>query len=344
MIFSGTVAKKKPLRIGLIGLGYIGNVHLMNSKRISDAYIMATADLSKKALRKAKEIGIQKTFTDYTKLLREPQLDAVVIALPTHLHERCAVEAIEAGKHLLLEKPIARNTREAARIVSAARRNSIKLMMGYPLRFMPNFVEGKKTIEQGIIGDVEVANATLVSSGPFYHRQQEYIPAPVPEWWFNREYTGGGALIDLGSHLINILRWYFGEAKKISSVLSHRFNMDFEDSTICLTEFESGTKSTINVGWFSQEHILEMDLFGTVRRHRIATPKQSIYKTAIQMLVLGTSSAYQAHMNELQYFVDCMRKDKMPSPSGEDGLKDLETIERAYRNNRLFDENRQLDR
>ena len=100
------------LNLGLIGLGYIGKTHLYNCLRLEDAKLIALADISKNALNKAKQLGIPYTYDDYQKLLDNPQVDAVIIALPTHLHARCAKAAAEAHKHILLEKPIARKLQE----------------------------------------------------------------------------------------------------------------------------------------------------------------------------------------------------------------------------------------
>lgn len=320
------------IRLGLIGLGYVGRIHLRHSLKLTNANPVAAADLSKKARREARNAGVKKTFNNYEQLLKEPNIDAVIIALPTHLHLQCTKQAAENGKHVFLEKPIARNVREGKEIIATAKRNSVKLMVGYPLRFNPPFRNLKKDIISGILGDIENTYATFVGSGPFFHRAEAHAPVPVPEWWFNKELTGGGVLIDLGSHMINILRWYFGEVKDIKSHLGYRFNMDFEDSSLCMAKFESGTRAVINVGWFSQDHCVKVELFGSVK-HAIAQHKPSNpLSTMAQMLTAGRARFYWPHFSELQYFIDCLNNDLSPSPSGEDGLRDLQVIARAYRN------------
>jgi len=323
--------------LGIIGLGYIGEIHLRHALKMPNVNIVAVSDLSKKALKKAKNAGIKKTFTSYEQLLHEPNIDAVIIALPTHLHLQCAIQASEAGKHIFLEKPIARNLKEAKGIVTAAHKNSVKLMMGYHLRFNKSFRELKTKMESGTLGDVEIAYATFIGSGPFFHRAESHTPLPVPTWWFNRELTGGGALIDLGSHIINLLRWYFGEITYIKSHLGYRFNFDFEDSAVCFTKFESGTTAVITAGWFLQGYQLEVEFFGTVdhafAQHRPANRLVS----ATQMLTIGKSRFYQPHFDELNYFANCLIKDLSPLPSGQDGLRDLEAIREAYKNSRRLD-------
>jgi predicted dehydrogenase len=267
--------------------------------------------------------------------LKNPDVDAVIIALPTHLHLKCAREAAEAKKNIFLEKPMARNVEEARQIISFAQSNSVKLMIGYPHRFNETFCKLKRAIDSGVLGDVEVANGTFISSGPFYHRAEGYAPVPVPEWWFKRELTGGGALVDLGSHVINLLRWYFGEIRNIRGHFGHRYNLDLEDSAICLVNFDSGTTGIINVGWFSQGFQLKLDIFGTVACITAQHAPSNIFSSAAQMLTTRTSKFHRPHLAELQYFVNCVNQDLPPSPSGQDGLKDLEAIAQAYKNETL---------
>lgn len=322
----------KKIGLGIVGLGYIGKVHLRHSRKLANAQLIGVADLSKKALKAARNVGVKKTFTNYEELFKEPEIDAVIIALPTHLHLQCAKQATEAKKHIFLEKPIARNVKEAKEILSTTKKNSVKLMIGYPLRFNTAFRNLKEEMEKGTVGDVEIAHATYISTGPFLHRAEAHTPIPVPEWWFHKELTGGGALIDLGSHIINLLRWYFGEITDVKSLLGHRFNLDLEDSATCLAKFQSGTRAVINVGWFSQGYNLKIDLYGSVKTITAQHTPSNPILTVAQMLTTGTPKFYQPHFTELQYFTDCLIHDLSPSPSGEDGLKDLEAIAQAYKN------------
>jgi predicted dehydrogenase len=322
----------KKIGLGIIGLGYVGKIHLQHSLKLDNANLIGVADLSKKALDTAKNVGVKKVFTNYEQLLKEEDVDAVIISLPTHLHLQCAVKAAEEKKHIFLEKPIARNVTEAKEIISTAQRNSVKLMIGYPLRFNAEFRSLKDKIKNRTFGDVEIAYSSYVSSGPFLHRAESHTPVPVPEWWFDKELTGGGALIDLGVHIINLFRWYFGEATDVRAQCGHRFNMDFEDSAICLVKFETGTRAVINVGWFSQQYQLKVELLGSVGHAVVEHIPSNPLSTVVQMLTTGISKFHRPHYSELEYFVNCLIEDLSPSPNGQDGFRDLETISQAYRN------------
>jgi myo-inositol 2-dehydrogenase/D-chiro-inositol 1-dehydrogenase len=205
-------------------------------------------------------------------------------------------------------------------------------MIGYPARFNPAYRDLREKVNSGTLGDVEIARATNMSCGPFFHRMQDYAPTPVPDWWFNKELTGGGALMDLGCHMINLLRWYFGEITDTKSHLGYRFNLDFEDSATCLAKFKSGTLGIINVGWFYQVLNEQVELFGTVQHAKTQHRPPNLVLAATQMLTMGHEGFFASHLAELQYFVNCLTRDSSPSPSGQDGLKDLEAIYSAYNN------------
>ncbi len=319
-------------KLGLIGVGGIGQLHLKHALKLPNAEVYSVADTSKSALQVAKALGVKNTYADYTEMLKEPELDAVLIALPTHLHLKAANETAEAKKHVFLEKPIAASIEEAKEVIAAAQRSSVKLMLGYPMRFNKHFLKLKQDIENGQLGDVENAHATYMCAGPFVHRADGHSPAPVPDWWFNKKQTGGGAFIDLGCHIINLMRMLFGEVVDIKGQFGYRYGMDFEDSALCLARFTSGTLAAVNVGWYSQDYLLRLDLHGTVRNASVEHMPPASVSAAYQMLRKGITTFNQPHYDELEYFVNCIQNDTEPSPSGLDGLRDLEAICAAYQN------------
>jgi UDP-N-acetylglucosamine 3-dehydrogenase len=320
------------LNIGVIGLGYIGKTHVYNCMRLETANLIAVADISKNALNKAKRNGVPNIYTDYQELLKNPHIDAVIIALPTHLHAKCAISAAEAHKHILLEKPISRNSFEANEILSKVRSNNVKLMIGHPLRFSQPFIALKKRIDTGEMGEIQASYAFNINSGPFVHRAETGAPMPVPDWWWNKDYTGGGALIDLGSHMINLARWYFGEVTDVKSYLGYRFNLDQEDHAICILKFKGGQVTIVNVGWYSGKTQLQLDVHGTCGLGVAALKTASKIKTVTKMALRKTPPYYIPFLKEIEHFVESIRKDQQPEPSGEDGLKDLDAIELAYKN------------
>ncbi|MGB9693834.1 MAG: Gfo/Idh/MocA family protein [Fervidobacterium sp.] len=321
------------LNLGIIGLGFIGTVHLRNCLNLKSVRVVAVADKSKKALNYARAFGVKNLFTDYHELLKLKDLNAVVISLPTHLHADCAIRAAEEGKHIFLEKPLARNLEEGREIVSAVRRNGAKFMVGYPLRFDPEFVNLKSQMESGVLGDIQMAYAVNIAAGPFFHRAESTVPHPVPDWWLNKDLTGGGALIDLGCHMINLLRWYFGEISDIKSRLGYRFYFDFEDYATCIIDFECGTLAVLNVGWFSQSASVGVELFGTASHARAGRSSSGRVITAVKLILGKTPRFFIPYLNELSHFVDFINGYNNENRlSVEDALRDLEAITKAYKN------------
>jgi myo-inositol 2-dehydrogenase/D-chiro-inositol 1-dehydrogenase len=322
----------KSINLGLIGLGEMGKIHLRNCIYLNGAKLVAVSDVSAKSLRVAKRAGIKKVYSDYNKLLDDPRIDAVIISLPTFLHAPVAIKAAECGKHILVEKPLARNSNEGLSITSAATRHGVKLMVGYPMRFMPQFVGLKRSLESGILGDVQIAAACTISNGPFFHRTEYGTPRPVPSWWFDKTLTGGGALIDLGSHLVDILTWFFGDVATIRSQLGHRFNMDFEDYAICVMKFKSGIVATLDAGWFAEYHRVQVDVYGTVSHAHAGSKSQTFIDYMMKLTSKRARNVSSGFYQELQHFVTCLSNGISPTPSGQQGLQNLRIIEAAYEN------------
>jgi len=319
------------INLGLIGLGGIGKIHLKNCLRLQNAKLTSVADLSKGALKTAAKLGVPNLYGDYSELIEKSDVDAVIIALPTHLHAEGARMAAEHGKHVLLEKPLARNTEEGKTILQAISKHNVKLMVGYPAIFVDENKRLKAKIESGELGEIQLLYEVNLGSGPFNHREDTGAPVPVPNWWWNKELTGGGALHDLGSHMINLARWYFGDVVEAKSHLGYRFRLEQEDHAVCLLQFKGGQKGVIVVGWFSQVPERRIEVYGTSGFASTVYPESRI-KKAFQMLLRKPTSFHLPYLIELQHFVNCLQKDEQPLSSGEEALKDLEVIERAYAN------------
>lgn len=323
----------KNVSIGLIGVGGIGKIHFNNCLRLHNARLVAVADTSRKARTLAKNNGIKKVYDSYENLLRDPSVDCVIIALPTFLHAKCAIQAAENGKHIFVEKPLARNVNEGKEIISKVEKSDVKIMVGYPLPFS-EFSIVKKEIESGHLGDVVIAHAVNVSNGPFFPRTSSaHRPAAVPSWWFDLELTGGGALLDLGSHMINLLRWYFGgEILSVKSALGYRFNMPFEDSAVCFLKFKQGISAIVNVGWFAQKKSIMVELFGTTSTISMGLIGEKRLPRILHLLGIKKLREASAFYNELNHFVNCIIDDRSPSSSAASALRDLEIISLAYAN------------
>ena len=318
----------------------MGKIHLENCLRLKTARVVAVADSSKKELKKAKKLGIKNVYTDYNKPLKEHNLDAVIISVPNFLHCECAKKAADAGKHIFLEKPLARNDTEGKEILSHVKSAGVKLMVGYPSRFHEGFIKIKKSLQEGLLGDIQIVSATNISAGPFFPRGEMGRPAPVPNWWFEKELVGGGALLDLGIHFVSLLKWYFGDVTNAKGYLGYRFNMDFEDYAVCILRFNPGPIATINVGWFSRDPHINLELYGTVKNAVIVRSSRGIVNVItddIRRKMGKIEHSRERYYREVQHFIDCILKDSSPTPSGEEALADLKVISMAYQNSEQID-------
>ena len=323
----------KRINLGIIGFGIEGKVMLRNSLLLKGARIEAVADLSEKARNAAKTCGVKNVYGKYEDLLNDDKIDGVIISLPNFLHQEAAVKSAEAGKHILLEKPLARSVEEGEKILSAVKKNGVKLMIGYDMRFDPVLNRIHDQVANGYFGEVQIAEATNISGGPFSPRSDSIGPVRVPSWWLDKELAGGGALLDLGSHLVDLLIWYFGEVASASSFLKYVFRTDLEDAATCILKFKNGPVATVKVGWFSKGFIQSLQVCGTAKNTLVQLAPDStssiIWKGIVRKFGRNKNSPYYL---ELQHFVSCLQKDEQPQPSGEEGLRSLQAISSAYRN------------
>lgn len=322
----------RKINLGVVGLGFQGKIHLHNCLRIKDAKVLGVADISEKALKYARKVGVKNIFRNYGDLLKVERLDAVVLSLPNFLHLDGVVKAAEAGKDIFLEKPLARSLDEGEKILSVVRKNDVKLMMGFDLRFNPILREVYGKLNDGYFGEVQIAEATNVSGGPFSPRSDQIGPVPVSSWWFDKELAGGGALLDLGSHMIDLLTWYFGEVEYLDCYLRHMFNIGLEDGATCVLKFKKGPFATVKVGWFSEDFLQSIQLCGVAKNMYVEISNSSVLRKVWEDLKMKVGwHNSNPYYSELEYFVKCLQKDEDPVPSGEDGLYNLRLISSAYR-------------
>ena len=188
------------VRIGIIGCGGIANSkHMPSLKKLPDVEMVAFCDIiEERAIKAAKDFGTAdaKVFTDYKELLKL-DLDVVHVLTPNKQHSFITVDALESGKHVMCEKPMAINTAEAQKMLDAAKRTGKKLTIGYQSRFRKNSMYLKKCIENGDLGDI------------YYARAQAIRRRAVPTWgvFLDEENQGGGPLIDIGTHALDLTLW-----------------------------------------------------------------------------------------------------------------------------------------
>jgi predicted dehydrogenase len=333
----------KTVKVGIIGFGTMGQRHLKDCLLIKNVEL-AVADTSKSALLRAKEMGVKEVYADYLELLQKANVDAVVITLPNFLHVESSCLAAEKGVDIFVEKPLGRTAGECRTIVEAARKNNAKLMVGFYQRFLDCNRNLKSMIESGALGDIELIAYESVGSGAFSHR---FPPSPVPEWWFDVEKMGGGALLDTGCHMIDLMRWLLRDEVSAQYVyLGHKFQLPQEDTVILSLKFENvGAKAVLMIGWFAIDTTHRIAIYGTAGSTtlgelapRVSTKQvitegiRNVGKRLARKEIepYSLSEVSKAYYRELNHFIDCVRENKEPLVTGEDGLKCAKSIDDAY--------------
>jgi myo-inositol 2-dehydrogenase / D-chiro-inositol 1-dehydrogenase len=216
-----------PLRVGLIGCGHMGRViHLSILRRLPQVELVALAEPDAQRREQASQkVPRAVLFSDYRELLDRSDIDATIICLPNALHAEAAIAAFRSGKHLYLEKPLAINLEDGRKLVDVWRRSGRVGMIGFSYRFNPLHQEVRRHLQAEKLG--ELVGVRSVFTTP---------PRRVPEWKQKRE-SGGGALLDLASHHVDLLRFWFNEEvhEVYANIRSQRVEADTATLELRLT-------------------------------------------------------------------------------------------------------------
>ena len=251
----------KLIRVGIIGCGGIANgKHMPSLKKVPDCEMVAFCDIiPERAEKAAKEYGTPdaKTYTDYRELLADKTIDVVHVCTPNRSHSFITVDALEAGKHVMCEKPMAINSAEAKKMLDAAKRTGMKLSIGYQSRFRDDSQYMKAEAEEGTFGDIYYAKATAIRR------------RAVPTWgvFLNEYEQGGGPLIDIGTHALDLTLWVMNNyrPKYCVGTTYHKLNKDtdqgnawgnwdpdkftVEDSAFGFVVMENGATIVLESSW-----------------------------------------------------------------------------------------------
>ncbi|MFC1525210.1 Gfo/Idh/MocA family protein [Candidatus Latescibacterota bacterium] len=229
------------LRLAVIGLGAVGRRHLKTAGQDQRVELVAVADLDEASARRVSEEAGTNSYTDYRRLLEAEQLDAVVIATPHHLHAPMALDCLDAGAHVLVEKPIAIRVSEADRLVQRAEERGRVLAVGHQYRTFPGNVKLKEVIDSGVIGSVHrvLWQWLEVRSEAYYDRDV---------WRCTWKHAGGGVLMNQTSHDLDLLCWLFGEPAEVSAIIGNRGHRhEVEDTAIASIRFASGALASVQL-------------------------------------------------------------------------------------------------
>jgi predicted dehydrogenase len=319
-----------PLRVGVIGYGYTGKIHEQAYLSQAGVRLMAVAD-SQSARLDDLPPGVR-AYPHYGDLI-ESDIDAVSVCLPTHLHCKIAIEALERGKHVLVEKPIAVNMEEAHCMLRAAKAAGRTLYVGMTHRFYPELREAKKLIDDGDIGSIVACNDCALENLGFLD---------LPPWYLERKRAGGGAALTSGIHLIDRLRWFTGdEVSAVAGVAGNPyFGADVEDIGQMFLRFRGGISAQVTVAFMRQPHPLVCDLQVIGTRGSITVHTWRGYEVWSESgrrdRVIYTSEAHRDKVRvgiagEIGEFCASIAEGRAPWPSAEESTRALQVIMAYYR-------------
>lgn len=250
-----SAVEREVVRVGVIGAGFGANVHVPALRRVPGIEVVGLSSANPERLRsRARDLEIPRTWPDYRAMLKSGAVDAVTIATPPHLHHPMVLAAAAAQVHVLCEKPIARNVSEARDMLLLARQSGICHAVALHRRNEPAVAHLHRLVTQGYIGQVHSVSITAVRSTLADARQ------PIHGWLIDSQ-RGGGILSTVGSHLIDLLRWWFGEVHWVSGAIetavpqrtvdgvSGRRRATADDNCACILRFANGGVATMHLSY-----------------------------------------------------------------------------------------------
>lgn len=229
------------LRAAVIGLGKLGLLHAATLNVLPGCRLIAVADKAKTVLNslKARTDGVE-TFTDHRVLLDQSNPDVVAIATPTGLHVPVAIDCVERGLPVFIEKPLSLNAPQARPLLAALEQHPVVNMVGYMTRFLRTFIKAEELIRSGILGELQMLRSSMYIAQLFKRGKG---------WRYDRAVSGGGVLTTQNSHLIDLLLWFFGDVDWVSAQTSALYSTDVEDHAHLFFQFRNGLRGFLDASW-----------------------------------------------------------------------------------------------
>jgi len=327
------------IKVGIIGAGAVGYAHIQGYQTSGHAEVIGvatrTAEHGKLA---AEKFGAEAWYTDYRELLKRDDLDAVSICTPNYLHAQQAIAAAKAGKHILCEKPLAMTLEEVDGMIKAAHEANVFLMNPSHQRFIPMLKSVKAVLDQ--LGTITFIRYRFAHQGPY----KAWKAQSKEKWFFDEKQAGGGVLLDLGPHALDLLDWYFGDVEVVQGALLKTFEQPTksEDTAILLFKFRNGILAELDTSWASEPEFNEFQIYGTKGTIKVdlweRAPIEIMPKKLKQNEKMGQlpltgilAQVSVARRNMIHYFVDCVRNNKEPEMSGELGKRILKVVLAGYK-------------
>lgn len=348
------MAAKKKIRAGVIGLG-VGQFHVQGYTMHPDAEVTAVCDLKKDlADRTAAQYGIPNVYLDYKEMLRSGAIDAVSVCVPNDLHRVMAIDSLQAGLNVLCEKPMTTSAREGKRMFDAAQASDKVFMMQFNNRYRPDSQFLKQAIAEGELGDIYFARCGWI--------RRNGIPG-WGSWFTDVERAGGGPLIDLAVHMLDLTIYLMGNPEPVTclastySAFGHKMEglgpwgtpdlkgkFTVEDMAVGMIKFDGGQTIWVEASWASRikEEYVFSTLCGTKAGANLETSFGPGGGDRLEMFTQERGVPVDRHVlvepdpamgrtNAVQHFCDCIVTGKKPISPAEDGYRLMRVLDAMYK-------------
>jgi len=329
------MASRKRVGYAVVGLGSISQVAVLPAFAHSEkAKLVAVVSGDRK--KAAKFAHLFKAteayrYDQFSRCLENPLVEAVYIATPPGEHEKYAVAAAKAGKHVISEKPLAATVQQARRMVNACRRNKVLFMTAYRKYYEPSSLMLKEMIKAGKLGRIDIIHTLFAELRTFGDNS--------PAWLFSRELCGGGPLTDLGVYCINTTRWLIDEdpvaATGISWGRDRRRYKEVEEGVAFRLDFKSGIvlqgTAAYSAAFSSFVHVHGEKGWAELAPAFAFDEERRISGKVGGKWFAKTFRPIDEFALELDAFADCILEGREPEPTGEQGLRDMIIMEAIYR-------------
>jgi len=309
--------------------------HLPAYKKHPDAELVALVDEDPvKSSMLQKKYGIGRIYEDFTRMLDKEDVDAVDICTPNYLHAPMAIAALRSGRHVLCEKPLARNAAEAEKMVETAKKSGRFLMAALNNRFRPDVDVLKTFVRRRELGNIQLVKVGWQRIARDWQERA---------WFMDQRKSGGGALLDLGMPLMDLAMWIAG-LKKPTRVTCNVFGKKgkggVEDSACAMVNFAGGSCLILEVSWnlLEPKDLSYLEIYGSKGGANLHPLK--IHKGMHGHLV-NVTPALDRQRNfykdscqaEINHFIDCIQRKRKPLTSGEEALPVLRILDAMYKSN-----------
>ncbi len=324
------------IRVGIVGVGWVAQVvHLPILSKMSEVELVAVCDREKsKALFVAEKFGIRRHYADINEMLKHENLEAVIVCTSTDAHKEATIASLEAGKDVLVEKPIARRYSEAVAMAEAGERTKRKLMVGMNHRFRPDTMILKSFIEGKELGKV------------FYTRVGWLRKRSSDSTWFTqKERSGGGVFIDLGIAMLDMALWMMGypAVERVRAIHFNHRTKGVEDTSLVTLSLKNGSSVNIEVSWSMtlDDDIYYCNVFGTEGSATLAPLRinkelhGNIVNVAPTKLEQPQTLFKRSYENELKHFVGAIKGLHPVISTGAEAVQRMEIVDAVYKSARL---------